>query len=85
MPESFALIEMELYQSQTMPPTLSRRPTWLHAAVNGEDGEVTVACSYRVVTEQDVPLRDLPFSDLTSRTQQAPKCPACTAAIEATA
>jgi len=85
MPESYALIEMELYQSQTMPQTPSMRPTWLHAAVDGQDGEVTVACSYQVVTERDVPRRDLPFSDLTSRTQQTPKCPACSAAIEATA
>jgi hypothetical protein len=84
MPESYALIEMELHQSQTMPPTQSGRATWLHAAVDSDGGEVIVACLYPVVTGRDVSRRDLPFSDFTARTQQTPKCPACSAAIEAT-
>ncbi len=85
MPESYTLIEMKLNQSQTMPQTMSARATWLHAAIDGEDGEVTVACLYPVVSDRDVPKRDLLFSDLASRIQRVPKCPACAAAIEATA
>jgi hypothetical protein len=54
---------------------------WLHAAVDGVDGEITAACSYPVVSERDVPRRDLPFSaDWTTKKLGAPKCPACAVA-----
>jgi hypothetical protein len=86
MPEYYTLIEMELYQAQTMPLTTSSRPVLLHAAADGEGGEVTAACSYRVVPERDVPKRGLPFSARWKTVAQgAPECPACAAAIEAAA
>jgi len=86
MPEYYTLVEMERYQAQTMPPVTSKRPVLLHAAVDGEDGEVTAACSYQVVPERDVPKRGLPFSaGWKSVVQRAPECPVCAAAIEAAA
>ena len=86
MPEYYTLVEMELYEGQTMPPTTSSRPVRLHAAVDGEDGAVTAACSYPVVPERDVPKRGLPFSaGWKTVAQRAPECPACAAAIEAAA
>ena len=86
MPEYYSLVEMELYQGQTMPPATSSRPVRLHAAVDGEDGAVTAACSYPVVSERDVPKRGLPFSaGWKTVVQRAPECPACAAAIEAVA
>jgi hypothetical protein len=89
MPESYTLIEMELYQMPTMPPVPGKRAAWLHAAIDGEDGEVTVACSYPVISDRDVPRPDLPFSadsaDFRRRMYGAPRCPECVVAIEATA
>ncbi|HUY50690.1 MAG TPA: hypothetical protein VMV92_34120 [Streptosporangiaceae bacterium] len=86
MPEFYTLVEMESYQQQTMPPMTSKRPLRLHAAVDGEDGEITAACSYPVVSERDVPKRDLPFSaGWKTVVQRAPECPECAAAIEAAA
>lgn len=86
MPEYYTLVEMELYQGQTMPSVTSKRPVWLHAAVDGEDGLVTAACSYLVISERDVPKRGLPFSaGWKTVVQGAPECPACAAAIEAAA
>jgi hypothetical protein len=84
MPEPYAVMEYKLNQSQTMPPSPGRQLMWLHAGVEGEGREVTVACSYLVVPGRDVPRRDLPFSDFEARRQQVSKCPACAAAIEAT-
>jgi len=86
MPESYTLVEMEPYEQRTMPPMPGVRPVWLHAAVDVEEGQITAACSYPVVLERDVPKRELPFSaGWATKTQGAPKCPACAAAIEAAA
>ena len=86
MPEFYTLVEMEPYQQQTMPPVTSMRPVWLHAAVDGEGGEITTACSYPVVSERDVPKRDLAFSaGWKTVVQKAPECPPCAVAIEAAA
>ena len=86
MPEYYTLVEMELYQGQTMPPTMSKRSVRLHAAVDSANGEVTAACSYPVVPERDVPKRGMPFSaGWKTVAQRALECPACAAAIEAAA
>jgi hypothetical protein len=86
MPEPYTVVEMERRELQTMPPMPSNQPVWLHAAVDGVDGEITAACSYPVVSERDVPRRDLPFSaDWTTKKLGAPKCPACAVATEAAA
>ena len=86
MTESYTLIEMEPDRTQTMPPMPSRRSAWLHAAVDSEDGGVIVACSYPVVSERDVPKREVPSSaDWMSRVQGVPRCLTCVAAIEAIA
>lgn len=86
MPEYYTLVEMELYQGQTMPPTMSKRSVRLHAAVDSEDGKVTAACLYPVVPERDVPKRGMPFSARWKAVAQGtPECPACAAAIEAAA
>jgi hypothetical protein len=58
MPEPYTLIEYKLIQSQTMQPSPGRQSTWLHAAIDSDDGGITVACSYKV-SELDVPKRDL--------------------------
>jgi hypothetical protein len=86
MPEYYTLVEMEQYQMRTMPPVTGRRPTRLHAAVDGQDGGITTACSYPVVVERDVPKRDLPFSaGWKTVVQKAPECSACARVIAAAA